>query len=314
MLDPCLRSRAPCQLLLTEIAALWRRICALSWGNALSGEELMSNRNRIALTWKSKAKQSLLAVADRIDEVCGTKSVTEPPRALSMHYGGGNFYDTAFEFFRILLDHANLTRDSRILDVGCGAGRIATPLQYYLSSGGSYDGLDIMPMGIEHCRRNVTPLFPNFRFQRIDVFNSYYNPEGTSKPADYTFPFQDEQFDVVLSTSLMTHLTPESAERYVSETARVLRPGGTALHTFFALDDVSRAAMHRGEAAMSFPYPVEDYFTRDARFPEEAIAMPKERIGAMFERVNLAPEFLHGKWARPDGVSFQDIVLGRKTA
>jgi SAM-dependent methyltransferase len=275
----------------------------------------MSVRNQTAMTLKSKVKQKLLGVADRIDALCGVQSSVEPPRTLSMHYGGGNFYDTAFDFFRILLDHANLTRDSHILDVGCGAGRIATPLQYYLKDSARYEGIDIMPAGVEHCASKVTPRFPNFQFQQIDVFNSYYNPSGSALPEEYTFPFEDAQFDIVISTSVMTHLKPDAAARYVSETARVLRPGGTALHTFFVLDDFSRAAIDKNEGAMSFKHPLEDCFTRDPNYPEEAIAMPQEKVAAMFASAGLEPEFRHGTWAaRPNGLSFQDVVLGRKPA
>lgn len=273
----------------------------------------MGDRNQTAFTYKSKVKQKILGIADRIDEICGLKSAVEPSRTLSMHYGGGNFYDTAFDFFRILLNHANLTRDSSILDVGSGAGRIATPLQYFLKNTARYEGIDIMPAGIAHCDSKVTPLFPNFRFQQIDVFNSYYNPTGKSQPEDYTFPFADEQFDIVLSTSVMTHLKPDAAARYVNETARVLRPGGTALHTFYVLDDAARVAIKAGRARMSFPHEMNGFHTRTREFPEEAIAMPKERVAGMFTDAGLQSEFLHGSWtARPDGVSFQDIVLGRK--
>lgn len=264
------------------------------------------------MTLKSRVKQGLLGLADGIDDLCGVKSEIEPPRTLSMHYGGGNFHDIAFDFFRILLDHANLTRESHILDVGCGAGRIATPLQYYLKDTARYDGFDIMPMGIEHCRTKVTPVFPNFNFRQIDVFNSYYNPEGAVWPEEYTFPFDDGQFDIVISTSVMTHLKSDAAARYVSETARVLRPGGTAIHTFFVLDGHARAAIERGEGAIPFAHPIGDCFTCNSRFPEEAIAMPKELVAAMFRAAGLEVEFLHGTWARPEGTSFQDVVIGRK--
>jgi SAM-dependent methyltransferase len=275
---------------------------------------MKADRNRTAMTIKSRVKQALLGVADSIDSICNVQSKTEPPRTLSMHYGGGNYYDIAFDFFRILLDHANLKRDSRILDVGCGAGRIAAPLQYFLKETGRYEGIDIMPMGINHCVSKVTPRFPNFRFQQIDVFNSYYNPEGSARPEEYTFPFADGEFDIVLSTSVMTHLGPDAAARYVSETARVLRPGGTALHSFFVLDETSRAALARGEAAMSFTHAYGECLVRNLRFPEEAIAMPAAIIARMFEDVGVTPEFLFGTWAaRLDGVSFQDIVLGRKS-
>lgn len=43
-------------------------------------------------------------------------------------------------------------------------------------------------------------------------------------------PYPDESFDVVFSYSVLQHLAPADVEETLKECARVLRPGGTALH------------------------------------------------------------------------------------
>jgi len=59
---------------------------------------------------------------------------------------------------------------------------------------------------------------------------------GGGIPAtEFTFPYEDDSFDLVFGLSLFTHLLPADLERYLHETRRVLRPGGRSLYTFFLL-------------------------------------------------------------------------------
>src|SRR5437867_6142389 len=44
-----------------------------------------------------------------------------------------------------LVELGGLRPDSKVLDVGCGIGRLAVPLTRHLGETGSYDGLDIVP-------------------------------------------------------------------------------------------------------------------------------------------------------------------------
>jgi len=80
------------------------------------------------------------------------------------------------------IEHEGLTSQHRVLDVGCGIGRIARPLIKYLKDGGSYDGIEIAPYKIEYCCETIGVQFPNFRFYHADVFNKYYTPRALRKP------------------------------------------------------------------------------------------------------------------------------------
>src|SRR5262245_9249020 len=64
--------------------------------------------------------------------------------------------------------------DSKVLDVGCGLGRLARPLTKYLN-GGEYCGVDIVKSSIEWCRANYAS-YQNFDFRYADVYNTVYNP------------------------------------------------------------------------------------------------------------------------------------------
>ena len=46
--------------------------------------------------------------------------------------------------FESLYSTAQLSPDHRVLDIGCGTGRMAIPLTSFLSKKGSYEGFDIV--------------------------------------------------------------------------------------------------------------------------------------------------------------------------
>jgi ubiquinone/menaquinone biosynthesis C-methylase UbiE len=60
----------------------------------------------------------------------------------------------------------------------------------------------------------------------------------------------DGAADLVLAKSLFTHLLPDEAMRYLTETRRVLRPGRAAVITAFLFDPSGPGAT---EAARAFP-------------------------------------------------------------
>lgn len=65
----------------------------------------------------------------------------------------------------------------------------------------------------------------------IDVQNGQYSEHRIANVRDYdgkTIPFPDDSFDLVFSSHVLEHLTDEP--QLYSEMARVLRPGGTAIH------------------------------------------------------------------------------------
>jgi ubiquinone/menaquinone biosynthesis C-methylase UbiE len=121
------------------------------------------------------------------------------------------------------VEQADLRRDDRVLDLGCGVGRLAFPLARYLSDRGSYEGLDVARASMEWCTAHICASHPNFRFTTADV-TTQDNVRGED-PARYRFPYEDGSFDLVYAGSLFSHLLPTAAVNYLAETARVLRSG-----------------------------------------------------------------------------------------
>ncbi len=250
---------------------------------------------------------------DLISGLRGRNALVPPPSLLFV--GDGDFLATGEEFKGYFVSLGSLKPDDRVLDVGCGVGRIAVGLTGYLSGGGSYEGFDIVPEGIEWCQRVITPRFPGFHFQVADIYNRGYNPHGKFRACEYRFPFEDGAFDFMLSTSVFTHLLPEDVEHYLAETSRVLKPGGRCLITFFLVNGESSALIESGSSSLDFRYSHGQALTIDRDVPENAVAYRENDIRASFCRVGLqlTEPIRYGRWCgRKEFLSYQDIVTARK--
>lgn len=203
-----------------------------------------------------------------------------------------------------------LKRDERILDVGSGIGRKTIPLTQYLSPSGSYDGIDINKFGVEWCRQRITPRFPNFRFQHIDVANPLYNPSGASASAEFRFPFSDRSFTFVTLMSVFTHMLPRDVEHYLSEVARVLR-NGRCLISYFLLNEESKRLITAGKSSLPFGSIQSDYATISPDLPERAIAFDEAFVRSAYEKAGLRIERVeYGSWCgRESPLSYQDLIV-----
>lgn len=259
----------------------------------------------------ARARDYLL---DRFDAVTGQRDDLTPPRRLSF-VGGGDFRKVGEEFRRYFVELGGLTPDQRVLDVGCGIGRMAVPLTRYLSARGSYDGFDIVPAGIAWCQSRITARFPNFRFQLADIHNSTYNPGGRSQAEAYRFPYDDGGFDLVVLTSVFTHLLPHELRRYLTECARVLRPGGRLFGTFLLLNPESLDLIARGQSRLDFQHDLGEYRVVHADDPAAAVGYPEQTIRDWLAVAGLSlHEPVHyGAWCGRDRhLSYQDIVVATR--
>jgi len=144
-----------------------------------------------------------------------------PPLSLRF-VGDGDFLAIGEAFGKMFVEQGGLKPHERVLDIGCGVGRMAIPLTNYLISPGQYAGFDIVKEGIDWCQQNITPRFANFEFQFLDVYNGHYNPAGKLAANSVRFPYESDRFDFVFLTSVFTHMLADGIERYLCEVQRVL--------------------------------------------------------------------------------------------
>ena len=278
----------------------------------------MTSSRRIPLprSWRRIAGRARYWAAELADRWFGNDESLLPPRALRF-VGGGDFEAVGEQFLGHFRDLGGLEPHHRVLDVGCGIGRMAVPLTRFLTDGGTYDGFDIVPHGIAWCTRRITRRHPNFRFRLVSIRNDDYNPGGSLAASQFVFPYEDASFDFVFLTSVFTHMLPDDVENYLRETSRVLAPGGRCFVTWFLLNPQSRRLLADGKSVLDFRHAYGSCLTTDVTIREQAIAYEQERVEAMYAGNGLVLQGgpAYGAWCgRTEFVSFQDIIVARKVS
>jgi SAM-dependent methyltransferase len=131
-----------------------------------------------------------------------------------------------------------LTEVGRLLDFGCGCGRV-------LRQWGAYPGLEAWGSDLNPAM--VAWVDAHLPFARAQV-------NGLEPPLDHA----DETFDLLYAISVFTHLPGVIGVEWLAELRRVLRPGGLALITVNGasclpyLTRRERATFERGELVVQF--------------------------------------------------------------
>jgi SAM-dependent methyltransferase len=259
------------------------------------------------------------APGDVLDKLTGNTDPLIPPRRMvggpARHpYRPGPFRESGDEFFAYLRDYGQIAPQHRILDIGCGIGRVARPLTEFLDPAkGRYEGFDIDASAVRWCLRHYAS-HPNFHFQRANIYNKFYNPRGAVQAEGFTFPYPDASYDFAFASSVFTHMPLPAVAHYLKETARVLAPGARALLTLFLWNPESQAAVAQGKSALPFR-PHGDLIVISPVVPEAAIALPHEGWDQAVRDAGLEQvgDVLWGNWCgRTPFTSYQDMVIVRK--
>lgn len=118
---------------------------------------------------------------------------------------------------RTIVDLAAIVPGERVLDVGCGPGRLAIAAASAAGPAGEVCGIDPAPEMIALARRKAARAGIAVRFD-VGVIES--------------LPYPPDRFDVVLSSLMLHHLPDDVKRRGLAEIRRALKPGGR----FVAID------------------------------------------------------------------------------
>ena len=117
-------------------------------------------------------------------------------------------------FRKETLRYARLEPGENVLDVGCGTGVLTHMAAETVGPTGKVIGIDPAPKMISLARKNasVTGNSAEFRLAVIEHL-----------------PFENETFDLVLSSAMIHHLPSDLKRAGLLEVNRVLKPGGRLL-------------------------------------------------------------------------------------
>jgi cyclopropane fatty-acyl-phospholipid synthase-like methyltransferase len=145
------------------------------------------------------------------------------------------FISTAVRDVKRLERLAGLNPKSRLLDWGCGAGRLAVGVREHYKEGRieDYHGVDVQPDLISWARENLTA--PGFRFTCVDVANERYNPAGLP---DRTIAAEPGTVDVFYAYSVFSHMNDDDTAAYLKLIGEALSDKGKAFVTCFVEEGV----------------------------------------------------------------------------
>lgn len=129
--------------------------------------------------------------------------------AMSIAVGGQ--YELIGQIEAHLLCRQGLADGMRLVDLGCGSGRLPSALHKIVNI--SYIGIDIVKALLNYAKSKA----PNYEFMLH---------------RELSIPQQDNSADMVSAFSLFTHLLHAESYLYLEECVRVLKPGGKVVFSF----------------------------------------------------------------------------------
>lgn len=249
-----------------------------------------------------------------------------PPPGLIVEGHREIFVRSGQELFEFIRGQVELRPAETVLDIGCGAGRLAVPLTRYLTEDGAYEGFDVSPERIEWLTQAIGSRLENFRFQLVDIYNRTYNWKGKTPGTEFSFPYPDEHFDFALSISVFTHMLADDVAHYLSEIARVLKPGARWLGTYFLLNNESLELLRKTEGDRQDPAwnAVDAKFNHDfgsyrvghEQYPEAVVAYDEAFVLDLYHKhgFEIREPIHYGRWpGRESSVpGGQDLVFANR--
>jgi SAM-dependent methyltransferase len=224
----------------------------------------------------------------------------------------------------ILNHYLTINANSRVLDFGCGVGRVMLSVLKHKPEVGYLTGFDIMPQVIRFCDEHIASTFPRTKFELIQGNNDHYDQfiasAGASTPKSHALLLRDyaSAFTDVYAFSVFTHVEMADFLSLLRLLSNLLAPGGTLLFTAFLLTPYSRHSIQQGTTM----FPLSGATTEDQG--NVLIGNASDRLGfiafdlrlvqqMVFEAGLIITHMEHGSWADAQfSASLQDVIVCRR--
>lgn len=238
--------------------------------------------------------------------------------------GGSNPEVVGDACYQILNRFIAINDSSRLLDFGCGIGRVLISILKHRPMVNSVTGFDIMPQVIQFCESHIASAFPAASFELIRGSNDHYDQFIQSagnfnsiSPVQIISKYGDK-FTAAYAFSVFTHVEITDFQSLLKLIAKLIEPGGEFLFTAFILTPYSRNAI--SNKLCLFPFADTAYEADGQVF----IGNTDDRLGfiafdlsmieqMVFEAGLVITNIEHGAWTGSGcGSSLQDVIVCRR--
>ncbi len=233
---------------------------------------------------------------------------------------GNNYHAAAMKYVNIHNDYSGLRSDSRVLEIGCGAGNFAYALTHVLTSG-CYFGIDTSSKNITSCASRFAQ-HPNYKFHHVAVaLDSYHSllveerlPGSGAQVKHVRLPLLEEHYSLQVSHSVFTHMYTDEVRNYLKQIYVALAPGGISSNTCFIMDSFAREQVAAGKATHPFVHEKGGFYWYWAHDPLMGNAFDLDLLMSLYDEAGfkVRKPVLYGTWANRNGPFYQDIVVAEK--
>jgi SAM-dependent methyltransferase len=229
-------------------------------------------------------------------------------------------------FFAALIKCLAPDRPSlKLVDLGCGHGKLAPVSVFFTHPDGEYLGIDIQQSCIDFCRRKYSNL-PRVKFHLSSDFNARYSDPSPNTPTGnqsygVDWPVASESTDMLIAISLFTHLQEADAFGYIDRIHSILKPDGVAIITCHIVEEPRKQPgfifnynpMLASLLKFSTPLPPShNWFTCNPKLPESGIAINMMGLASLIQG-KFSLEFLtHGSATGGNDPLAQHVVVLRR--
>jgi len=241
---------------------------------------------------------------------------------------GDSFTNWVYQqgFFAAMIKCFARNESLKIVDFGCGHGKLAPVSVFFTHPEGEYLGIDIQESYINYCRRTYVQL-PRVKFHVSKDYNPLYSPQQQSAVADSKsyggdWPVSAESIDVVIAISVFTHLREADAFGYIKKIHDVLKPGALAILTCHIVEEPRKqpgfifrynpflVSLFKFTAPLPTSY---NWFTSNPSLPESGIAMNMAGLNSLIQGKFKVELMMRGSTTGGNDPLPQDVVVLRKS-
>ena len=238
---------------------------------------------------------------------------------------GGSDPETVGNACRSILSrYITIDANSRLLDFGCGIGRVLLSVLQHTPAVGKITGFDIMPQVIRFCDTHIASAFPQTSFELIQGSNDHYDQfvsaggAAIAKGPSNLLADYGSSFTGAYAFSVFTHVEMADFRSLLVLVVSILQPGGEFLFTSFLLTPYSRQAIEQRTGLFPFG---ETAFEADGRV---FIGNVPDRLGFIAFDMALVEQMVfdaglvithveHGAWTGSGfSPSLQDVIVCRR--